>query len=81
MASSVQLQRERKAVLRAAKRAERTMDTKLEIYERELKRLLKRKTLLDARDGSRIIEMFTAIEIAFRDAQKAAADFVDIVSG
>jgi hypothetical protein len=46
-----------------------------------LKRLLKRKTLLDARDGSRVVELFTAIEAAFRDAQKAAADFVDLVSG
>lgn len=80
MASSKELQRERKALVRAVKRAERTCDSKLEITERELKRLLKRKTLLDARDGTRFANMFDAFKRSYLDYEKAAADFVSGVS-
>lgn len=81
MASATQRKREVLAGIRAAKAAERTLDTALEKVERELLRLRARKTLIQADDMNKLAQYWNSgVRPAFNTCEKAMADAVSIAS-
>lgn len=67
--------------LRAAKRAERALDTSLEKVERELKRLIKRKTLVGPDSLKSLISFWDqGVRKTYPTCEKALADAVSIAS-
>lgn len=80
MATSAKIQQERKAFLRAAKRAERQADTALEKLEREMSRLLLRKRLLDTEDASRLNVLYRKFVDQIAGMTQAMADFANAVA-
>lgn len=80
MATSAQIQRERKAFLRAAKRSERKTDTSLEKLEREMERLLKRKRLLDVDDANRLNSLYSVFVQTIKGMETSLTDFLNAVA-
>jgi len=78
MAKEVQLQRERKAALRGVRREQRTVDSTMEKWERELARLLKRKTLIDVEDAQRLTSLYNDFFTAVQRWESAMSSFVKI---
>jgi hypothetical protein len=63
--------------IRAARRAERALDTQLERVERELQRLLKRKTLIQEKSVQTLIRLWDqGVRPSFAKCQQAMADAV-----
>ena len=80
MATSAKIQQERKGFLRAAKRAERKVDTSLELLEREMARLLLRKRLLDTDDANRVALLYRKFYDTLGQLAQALTDFTNAVS-
>ena len=80
MATSAKIQQERKAFLRAAKRAERKVDTSLELLEREMARLLLRKRLLDTDDANRVALLYRKFYETLNQLAQALTDFTNAVA-
>jgi hypothetical protein len=80
VATSAKIQQERKGFLRAAKRAERKVDTSLELLEREMARLLLRKRLLDTDDANRVALLYRKFYDTLGQLAQALTDFTNAVS-
>jgi len=66
-----------KAGMRAARRAQRALDSALERVERELLRLLKRKTLIQEKSVQTLIRLWDqGVRPTFTKCQQAMADAV-----
>jgi hypothetical protein len=64
----------RKEVLRLFRRQERAFDTALERVEREIKRLLKRKTIVTREQLDKFATLYQAVQREFEVMTHAAAD-------
>lgn len=81
MASDSQHARENLVALRAAKRAERALDSAIEKVERELVRLRSRKTRIKADELEKLIRLWDGgVRPRFGECEHALADFSAIVS-
>lgn len=80
MASEAQVQRERKGGLRSVRREQRTVDSKLEVWEREVARLLKKKRLVDLEDGRRLVQMYNDFFAAEQKWESAIQNFLKILT-
>jgi len=80
MASEAQIQRERKAALRAVRKEQRATDTALEVWEREAYRLLRKKRLIDMEDGSRLVGLYNTVNATFSKWESALQYFLKVLS-
>lgn len=73
----VQLQRERKKSLRSIQKARRSCETSLNAIEREIRRLLSRKRLIDYEDAERLWGMYEGMGDYWMDFGMGLQQFVD----
>lgn len=65
-----------KAALRKARKAYRSLDTKLEQYERELDRLIERKTLVEPKSLSTLSKLWAEARALNNSAEKTLIDAI-----
>jgi DNA-binding TFAR19-related protein (PDSD5 family) len=70
VATYYQVQRVRKAQLRQVRRVERSLDTQIEKFERELFRLQLRKTILDQEDAARLAKFWQNVGSMAQQVEK-----------
>lgn len=78
MATVAQLQSERKNALREVRRRERTADSQIERLEREIFRLLDRKTLLTVENAISLTDKYRTFVALVTDLEKSIVDFVEV---
>lgn len=80
MATEAQVQRERKAGLRAVRRDQRAADTNLEKWERECFRLLRKKRLIDYEDADRLLNLYNTFSASVQKWEASFANFLKLLS-
>lgn len=80
MGTSADVKRERKAGLRSVKRIDHDVDSAIERFQREVKRLLKVKLWLGVDDAQRLSMLWDRFLTETRKMEKELADFLTLVS-
>lgn len=80
MATQAQVRGFRRDALRRIRAQERLLDSKLEVLEREIKRLLKRKMLLETDDALRMGRLWTEVLKQASNLERALSDFATVTT-
>jgi len=80
MASYAEEKGRRQRALRALKAAQRRLDTKLEIFERQIESQLVRKTILTSESGSNLAGKWTKTVEQIRGVEVALRDFITLLA-
>lgn len=80
MATYAQVRAERKRALQGVRRAERALDTQIEVMERRLASLKRRKTILTSQQAAELGSQFSRIVVAVNGLERALTDFAIVVT-
>lgn len=80
MATFAQIESERKKSLRSVRRAERSLDTTVEVMERRILRLLDRKTVLQSKDAQALSTDYAELAVRLRTLEQNLRDFFVVVT-
>ena len=75
-----EVKRDRLNALRMVRKAERAVDTKLEVLERRIYRLLDRKTVIQYDSANAIVPLYEDFVAQIRNLEQAITDFLIICS-
>lgn len=80
MATQAEQRRERKLVLSRVRKAERALDSALEVLEREIRRQQRKSTLLDSDDSARISDKAKALAPLVTNMERTLTDYLKMTS-